>query len=218
MPTGVTPSATAASCAAHPTVTTRSGALSITASPSAVSMVTGNASPAPASVPDDGASSAGPAAPPEQAASVSAAPAASVATARRRGRTGRRARTGSLTRVGRATAVARRGPDGPPAARGGSRAKANLTSRSADAAAGEALEGLEVAVAGAEDDVVGQRGRRCVRRPVPPGRRRGEPVPDVLLVEARLRAAGRPGIGGPEPGGVRGEDLVPEDDVGPVPV
>ncbi len=61
-----------------------------------------------------------------------------------------------------------------------------------NAPAGESLVGLDVLGAGLLDDVVGQRRRRLAGVPIPPGRRRGQPVADVLLVERRLRVAGLP--------------------------
>ena len=75
--------------------------------------------------------------------------------------------------------------------------------------AGDALVGLDVARARARDDVVGDRRRR--RRLVPAAA--DGPVAHVLLVEARLAAAGLVAVGRPVARGVRREHLVADDEL-----
>src|SRR5271166_848509 len=72
---------------------------------------------------------------------------------------------------------------------------------------GEALEQVVVAVGHRRDDVGGDLRARGLAVPAD----RGRPVPQVLLVERVLRAAGLVLVRRPEPGGVGGEHLVGED-------
>src|SRR5947209_2774805 len=71
---------------------------------------------------------------------------------------------------------------------------------------GDPLVGLDVLLAGAGNDVVGNRRRRRVAIPAGGGR----PVAHELFVEARLRAPWLVPIRRPETRGVRGADLVTE--------
>src|SRR5579884_323800 len=147
---------------------------------------------------------------------------AAARTSRAGGR-GRRRRARSAARRGRCAppgsrARGARAPPPGPADRGfpawGGPGRAPASERRSPGAlqpageglAGDPLVGLDVLLAGARHDLVGN--RRGGRRPVPPGG--GGPVADELLVEARLAAARLVLVGGPEARGVRGAYLVAE--------
>src|SRR5580698_10806170 len=75
-------------------------------------------------------------------------------------------------------------------------------------ASGNALVCGHIPVTGALHDRFGERRRLFAAVTIPAGLRRGEPVPDVLLVERRLAPARLPLVGRPEPRRVRREHLV----------
>ena len=72
--------------------------------------------------------------------------------------------------------------------------------------AGEGVERLEVTAPGVGDNLVGQGRRRGLFVPA----QRFQVIPEILLVVALLGAAGPVVLLGPEAGGVRGQDLVDE--------
>ena len=74
----------------------------------------------------------------------------------------------------------------------------------------EALVCLDVALAGALNDVLGE-WRRLAGVTVPAGLGRGEPVPHILFVERWLATAGPPRVQRPEPRRVGCQHLVGQD-------
>src|SRR5699024_10900419 len=108
----------------------------------------------------------------------------------------------ATTRSGRRT----RGRDG--RGRGGGGLRRELPSRRVadpvgETAAGNALVGLDVALAGGLHQAAGQRRRGRAGVLVPAGLRRRQPVAHVLLVERRVDLALHVGVRRPVAGGVR---------------
>src|SRR6478752_1567779 len=84
--------------------------------------------------------------------------------------------------------------------------------RGVEGRAGEALEHLEIACRGGAHDLVRQRRRRSLAVPATGAPLTVEIIAQRLLVEARLRTAGRILLGRPEARAVRREHLVDEAD------